>query len=135
MSLRITLRALDDSALARVAEISGENVSRCMQCGTCTSVCPMSDQMTCTPRHTMLMLQHGQVEAVVDSNGPWLCASCHTCQVRCPRGIEVPRVVEAVRQIKLRQNIDHIDLRQIAKETLREAPQIAMVSGFRKMTA
>ena len=135
MSLRITLNALEDAALRRVAEISGENIYRCMQCGTCSSVCPMSDQMACSPRRMMLMLQHGQVQEVVDADGPWLCASCHTCQVRCPRAIEVPRVVEAVRQLKLRQNIDHIDLRKISKETLREAPQIAMVSGFRKMTA
>ena len=63
------------------------------------------------------------------------CASCHTCQVRCPRGIEVPKVFEAVRLLTLRQNEDFIKLRELADETIEGAPQIAMVSAFRKLTA
>ena len=55
--------------------------------------------------------------------------------VRCPRGIDVPRVFEAVRQITLRQNVDLINPQEIPKETMAEAPQIAFVSAFRKLTA
>ncbi len=123
------------AVLARIAELSGENVTKCMQCGTCSAVCPMIDAMRFTTRQGMHYLQFGRVEEVLDARIGEYCASCHTCQVRCPRGIEVPRVFEAVRLLALRANKDLIVLREVPKETLAEAPQIAFVSTFRKLTA
>jgi len=135
MTIHILLRTLEEPALKKVADISGENVYSCMQCGTCSSVCPMVEEMDVTPRQAMLLLQHGQAEVLAEAKSPWLCASCHTCLVRCPRGIDVPKVMEALRQVILRQNVDRIDPRRISREILEEAPPIAMVSTFRKMTA
>jgi hypothetical protein len=43
--------------------------------------------------------------------------------------------MEALRQIKLRKDQDHIDLREIPKEELRKIPPIALISNFRKTTA
>jgi heterodisulfide reductase subunit C len=119
----------------KVGELSGENVHQCMQCGTCSAVCPMIEAMQLTTRQAIHLLQFGQVERVMDARIGEFCASCHTCQVRCPRGIEVPRVFEAVRLLTLRGNVDLIDLPHIPKETLAEAPQIAFVSSFRKLTS
>jgi heterodisulfide reductase subunit C len=135
MSVRILFRDLDGEILKKVAEISGENAYLCMQCGTCSAVCPMVDSMELNSRQVMLMLQHGQTEPLIESKTPWLCASCHTCQVRCPRGIEIPRLMEAIRQIQLRQNVDRIDPREIPPEKVADMPQIALVAGFRKLTA
>jgi len=135
MAVTILLRALDEATLARVAEISGQNVYKCMQCGTCSSVCPMSDSMKITTRQAMLLLQHGHVDTVLQSETPWLCASCHECQVRCPRGIEITRVMEAIRQLQLRNNEDKINPREIPAEDLAEMPQIALITGFRKLTS
>ena len=122
-------------AVAKVEELSGECISKCMQCGTCSAVCPMIESMGFTTRQGILYLQFGRVEEVADARIGEYCASCHTCQARCPRGIEVPRVYEAVRLLTLRQNTDFIKPGEIPKETLAEAPQIAFVSGFRKLTA
>jgi heterodisulfide reductase subunit C len=119
----------------RIAELSGENVHQCMQCGTCSAVCPMVESMGFTTRQGIHYLQFGLVEKVVDARIGEYCASCHSCQVRCPRGIEVPKVFEAVRLLALRANQDLITLREVPEETLEEAPQIAMVSAFRKLTA
>jgi heterodisulfide reductase subunit C len=88
-----------------------------------------------TTRQGILYLQFGRVEEVADARIGEYCASCHACQVRCPRGIEVPKVFEAVRLLTLRKNEDFIKLRDIPKNTLEEAPQIALVSSFRKLTA
>ena len=122
-------------AMQRIADLSGENVSECMQCGTCSAVCPMVESMGFTTRQGIHYLQFGLIEKVIDARIGEYCASCHTCQVRCPRGIEVPKVFEAVRLLSLRQNEDLITLSEIPKETLEGAPQIAMVSAFRKLTA
>jgi heterodisulfide reductase subunit C len=122
-------------AMDRIAELSGENVHQCMQCGTCSAVCPMVESMGFTTRQGIHYLQFGLVEKVIDARIGEYCASCHSCQVRCPRGIEVPKVFEAVRLLALRANQDLITLSEVPKETLEEAPQIAMVSTFRKLTA
>ena len=135
MSVNILLNALENEILDRVAEISGQNIRRCMQCGTCTAVCPMAEHMDLTPRQVVLMLLHGQSDPVLASKMPWLCASCHSCQARCPRDIELTRVMEAIRQVMLREGVDKIDPRQIPAETVAEAPQIALIAGLRKLTA
>jgi heterodisulfide reductase subunit C len=132
---RIPTGALSHELLGKIREISGENVYRCMQCGTCTAVCPMAADMEITTRQAMLMLQHGMVDELLDSRTPWLCASCHTCQVRCPRDLQITRVMEAVRLLTLRANVDAIDPRKIVREDVADMPQIAMVAGFRKLTA
>ena len=135
MSLHIRLNDLKDEVFDRVAAISGENIRICMQCGTCSSVCPMEEGMDLTTRQVVAKLLHGQGDEVLESKTPWLCASCHTCQVRCPRGIELTRVMEAVRQVILRKKGDKIDPREIPGDTLADAPAIALVAGFRKLTA
>ena len=120
--------------LRKIKEISGEDVSVCMQCGTCSGVCPMAVSTRSKPRRIMLLLQRGRVQQLLESDMPWLCASCHSCVVNCPRGIDIPKVMEALRQILLRDRQDHMDPRDVAAEDLREMPQIAMVTGFRKLT-
>ena len=119
----------------KVRELSGEDISICMQCGTCSAVCPMIDSMGMTTRHGMLMLNFGRAQEVVDACIGEVCASCHACMVRCPRGIDVTKVFEAVRLLTLRGNTDLIGVRDIPPETMREAPQIAFVAGFRKLTS
>jgi heterodisulfide reductase subunit C len=123
------------NALKKIAELSGQNVHECMQCGTCSAVCPMVESMGFTTRQGIHYLQFGEVEAVIDARIGDFCASCQTCLVRCPRGIDVPRVFEAVRQLVLRTNTDLVTLKDIPKKTLAEAPQIAFVSTFRKLTS
>jgi heterodisulfide reductase subunit C len=129
------IRSEDKDAIRKITEISGENIYECMQCGTCSAVCPMVDSMEFTTRQGIHYLQFGQADKVVQARIGEFCASCHTCMVRCPRGIDVPRVYEAVRLLTLRQNIDLIKPGEIPKETLADAPQIAFVSSFRKLTS
>jgi len=133
--LTIALRPEHHDKIKKVNEISGENVKLCMQCGTCSAVCPMVESMKMTTRQAMLLLQYGLTDDVIDSKLATLCASCHTCSVRCPRGIDVAKVFEAVRLMVSRQNIDTVKLADVDKEMLKEAPQIVFVSGFRKFTA
>jgi heterodisulfide reductase subunit C len=135
MALKISKHSIDNHLRRKVMEISGQNVQQCFQCGTCSGSCPMNEELSLLPRQVMIMLQYGQSEALDLANTAWVCASCHTCQVRCPRGIDIPKVMEALRLIKLRQNVNHLEPYNLGKETIHDAPQIAMVSTFRKMTS
>jgi len=135
MALKISKQTINDQFRRKIREISGQNVQQCFQCGTCSGSCPMNEDISLMPRQIMIMLQYGQAEALDLANTPWVCASCHTCVVRCPRGIDIPKVMEALRLIKLRQNVNHLELSSLEPEKIDDLPQIAMVSGFRKMTS
>ncbi|MEA2097278.1 MAG: heterodisulfide reductase, partial [Candidatus Cloacimonadota bacterium] len=72
--------------------------------------------------------------SVMDSKTMWICASCFTCTVRCPRELDVSKVSEALRQVKLRTAIDEISIEDISKEEAKKLPTIAVVGNFRKFT-
>jgi len=135
MAIDISPRATDDGLRRKIIEISGQNFQQCYQCGTCSGSCPMADHITVMPRRIMALLQLGHRTALEEANTPWICASCHTCMVRCPRGIDITKLMEAIRLVRLRQNLDHINPRKLKPGEAADLPQIAMVSGFRKMTS
>ena len=95
----------------------------------------MQSSMSMTTRQVMLQAQWGQGETLLEVDTPWVCASCHSCEVRCPRGIDIPRLMEALRQVALRKNENHVQPGDIDKEKIDDMPQIALVSAFRKHTA
>jgi len=94
----------------------------------------MNAHINATPRKLMALLQLGQAAALEEINTPWVCASCHTCEVRCPRGVDIPTIMEALRQVVLRKNVNQIEPSNLQPEEVIDLPQIAMVSGFRKLT-
>ena len=95
----------------------------------------MSGQLDTLPRQVVRMAQFGLEDKINECTTFWSCLSCHSCSVNCPRGIDLARVMEAIRLLTLRKNVDHIDLSKLPAETVKEMPQIAMVSCFRKMTS
>lgn len=122
-------------SIKNINELSGENVKLCMQCATCSGMCPMTEEMDYGPRKVMHMAQFGLKEKLADINTYWKCASCHACTVKCPRGIDIAKVMEALRQQTLRTGKNKIEPSQMSAETIAELPQIAMVAGFRKLTS
>jgi heterodisulfide reductase subunit C len=121
--------------LGKIKEISGIDVFRCIQCGCCAAGCPTSDYMDYTPTQWMKLLQIGCFPEIAGSRGIWACASCFACLARCPRGIDLAKVAEAVRQIHLRRGLDRQDPARIPEGTLRKLPQIAVISCFRKFSS
>jgi len=119
----------------KVKEISGEDILSCYQCGMCSAGCPLAFAMDLLPNQIIQLLQLGLEEDIAKARTIWLCASCLTCSVRCPRGLELAKVMEALRLISLRKNIDYVRLAEIPPEALAELPQIALVSSFRKHSA
>jgi len=95
----------------------------------------MSFVMDLLPNQVMRAVQLGLEEDIDNSRTAWLCASCLACTVRCPKGIDIAAVMEALRQVSLRRNIDFVDLTEMEPATIGELPQIALVSGFRKLTS
>lgn len=135
MTISIGAQTVSLDSIKKVNEISGESVNLCMQCATCTGMCPMAQEMDFSPRKVMHMAQFGLVEKMADINSFWKCASCYACSVKCPRGIDIAKVMETLRQQILRKDKNRIEPSKMSKELIAEVPQIALVAGFRKFTS
>ncbi len=119
---------------SKLEELSGESIDLCMQCGACSSGCPITEEMDLLPSTVIRYAMLGMGE-VLESKTPWICITCFNCEVRCPRGIDIANVMEAVRQMVLRSKYDRFSLDELTPEELRELPQIAIISNQRKLSA
>ncbi len=133
--MKMNAGTLSVESIKKLNELSGENVKLCMQCATCSGMCPMTEEMDYGPRRVMHMAQFGLQDKLAEINTYWKCASCHACTVKCPRGIDIAKVMEALRQQTLRTGKNKIEPSQMSAETIADLPQIAMVAGFRKLTS
>ncbi len=88
----------------RVAELSGQNVFACYQCGKCTAGCPFGFD----PQGVLRRIQLGQVEAAIGLDTPWDCAACLTCAANCPKGVDPTKIYQALRSIAVTDHVgDH----------------------------
>ena len=134
MSVTVSPRRLGSEFVRKVKELSGENLQLCYQCGMCSGVCPAVPDMDLSPRQVIELARLGMQEEIVNSKTVWICASCLACTVNCPRGFDLSKMMEAIRLLTLRKNINYIRPEDISPQERCELPQIAMVSGLRKFT-
>ena len=99
----------------------------------CSAGCPLADEMDRLPSQVIRDLQLEDI-SLLDSNAMWVCASCLACEVRCPKGVDLAKLMEALRQLHLRKELDHVSINDMTQEEIRKLPQIALVAGFRKKT-
>ncbi|AKB34623.1 Fe-S oxidoreductase [Methanosarcina siciliae C2J] len=84
-------------------EVDRRSVYKCVQCGTCRSVCPVFDVVgweSANTRGRMLIIKsllegRPPSEDVLSSLGS--CTTCGICAAKCPAGANPPEVVEAAR--------------------------------------
>jgi heterodisulfide reductase subunit C len=86
-------------------EKSGVNLKDCYQCGKCSAGCPVAFAMDKSPRQIIRLLQLGLLEEALAAHTPWLCATCQTCYSRCPKDVDLPSLMEAVRQAGKKKGI------------------------------
>jgi len=81
----------------QIEEESGQRVSLCFQCRKCAAGCPVVSAMDYTPNQVVRMIQFGMEERVLGCRTIWLCASCYTCEMRCPQEVDLAKVMDALR--------------------------------------
>ncbi len=135
MRINLSQRKTKDDFVLKVQELSGQNLLACYQCGKCSAGCPAVSQMDILPNQIIRYAQLGFKDELLKSKAIWVCASCMTCNARCPKGINIAEVIEALRQILLRKRMDHVKLDKLTDEEKENVPPIALVSNFRKFTS
>ena len=134
MRVRLSAEKLHSDFVRRVRAISGQELLACNQCGKCSAGCPVAFAMDLLPSQVIRLVQLGLEEAL-EAESIWTCAACQTCLSRCPRGVDLPRVMEALRQIVLRDQGDRLSPTDLPDDLLAEAPQLALIGIIRKHTS
>ena len=91
----------DQTAL--IKEISGVNPRKCMKCGKCSATCPSYDEMDIKPHQFVSYVENGNIEALVNSESIKQCLGCFACIERCPRDVQPAKLIDAARQLVVRQ--------------------------------
>ena len=93
-------------AFGRGLSLKRETFQPCLQCSTCTGVCPvaalspdLSGGLDCAPQQVMNLLRMGLLEQAMASNMIWSCATCYKCQEHCPENIPVADVMFELRNM------------------------------------
>jgi heterodisulfide reductase subunit C len=82
-----------------------EQLESCIQCGTCSGVCPLSIYMDYTPRQVMELVRSDFKNEVLHSHTIWLCASCYACTVECPRQIRITDIMYELKQRAIHEGV------------------------------
>ena len=82
-----------------------EQLETCIQCGTCSGVCPLSIYMDYTPRQVMALTRGDFKNEVLESHTIWLCASCYACTTECPREIRITDIMYELKQRAIKAGI------------------------------
>ncbi|MEB3375805.1 4Fe-4S dicluster domain-containing protein [Bacteroides sp. CR5/BHMF/2] len=80
---------------------TGIDVSYCYQCGKCTAGCVLSEEMDYAPSYILRLLQTKNAQndrRVLSSNAIWICLNCENCIARCPKEINIPEVMDYLRE-------------------------------------
>jgi heterodisulfide reductase subunit B len=90
----LELKPITADLAKRIQEELGQNVFLCYQCIKCTSGCPVSEFFDWQPNQIMRATQFGQEDIALESETPWLCATCLVCSTRCPQGLDIAGIME-----------------------------------------
>ena len=113
--------------------ISGVNPLKCMKCGKCSASCPSFNEMDIKPHQFVSYIINDDVEALANSASAWKCLSCFACIERCPRNVQPGKLIDAARQILIRQRgQEGLSPDEIPGLLDEETPQQLLMSAFRK---
>jgi heterodisulfide reductase subunit C len=79
---------------------SGKEIYNCFSCGTCTAGCPERDlDALYSPRKVIKNVLLGMKDNVFNNKFVEICSTHHRCITQCPQGVEIPKLMNAIRNI------------------------------------
>jgi Fe-S oxidoreductase len=68
---------------------NGERFRTCLQCGSCSGVCPFGYLMDYPPGRMIAGLRAEEFDLVMETDTVWMCVSCYACAQICPSKIPI----------------------------------------------
>ncbi len=100
-TVREKASAASTVALADVKAEIGDVFLSCLQCGTCTSLCPVNRVGSYSPRRILRQLTLESGTKLSLEQAAWGCVTCYECTAGCPRGIDIIDVIRKVRGLNV----------------------------------
>jgi len=117
----------------QIKEISGVNPLKCMKCGKCSASCPSYNEMDIKPHQFVSYVQNGDIESLVQSKSFCKCLSCFACLESCPRDVKPAKLIDAARQLVVREKGQtYLSPDEVPELLDEEIPQQLLVSAFRR---
>ncbi len=83
-------------------------LNACINCGTCTAICPAAAFNDYDPRNivdTVQCASEGDIRELLTSNTIWYCGECLSCKTRCPRGNTPGYIIQALRALSIESGL------------------------------
>jgi heterodisulfide reductase subunit B len=100
------IKGINTRLASLIEKETGENAYLCYQCGKCTSGCPLAEHFDLEPNQVMRAIQLGLDDQVLQCKTIWLCASCQTCNTRCPQGLDIPKIMDHLVMLARKRGIE-----------------------------
>jgi heterodisulfide reductase subunit C len=79
-----------------------EGMKACINCGTCTAICPAAEFYDYDPRSIVDLVQNKneeEIDRLLRNDGIWYCGECMSCVPRCPRKNAPGLIIMALRSL------------------------------------
>jgi heterodisulfide reductase subunit C len=107
----------------------GRHIKACFKCGACTGGCPVGILTEVyKPRQVIGEALLGMRKEVMTGQQIWLCATCYTCEDRCPQKVNITDVILALRNIAFREG-------HAPEALIEQAKNMAETGWIQKITA
>ena len=83
----------------------GVNVNLCLHCRSCSGGCPFTDAMDLLPNHVLRLVQLNLEEEALQCSTIWVCVACNTCSTQCPMAIDIPAMMDTLRQLSIEKDV------------------------------
>ncbi len=117
----------------RLVEAGVDRIRTCIQCGTCSAVCPSGRRTAFRTREIIRKAVLGLKEEVVSSPDLWLCTTCFACLERCPRQIKVTEAIVILRNIAVEEGFMLPQHRKTSQKLLTTGHAVPIDSVNRRM--
>ncbi len=87
--------------IAQVNSVSGLDLKKCYQCGTCSVACTLSHDDQPFPRKEMIYASWGLKDRLIANPDIWLCYNCGDCSTLCPRDARPGDVLNTLRKMSI----------------------------------
>lgn len=85
---------INDGVWEELVQATNGAVNLCFQCGTCSAICPWS--LLKEDYNIRKIIRDAQCNSGTSSR-VWDCTTCAQCEVTCPHGVDITKVVRVVR--------------------------------------
>ncbi len=94
---------------AVVNDPDGKDLYECFSCGTCTAGCPERElDSLYSSRKVIKQVVVGLKEPVFENKFVEICSMHHRCFTECPQGVEIPKLMNAIRSLALKEGYQRI---------------------------